>query len=64
MARATKQAIQQKGHVMLSSGLQGGNATVRDFGRTASDILQPGGDRQASREYPWDKVAKSDVGGF
>ena len=43
--RATEQAIQRKGHVRLSTGLQGGDATIWNLGKIASDILQLGGYR-------------------
>ena len=42
-ARATKRAIQWKGHVRLSTGLQGGDAVIWDLEKIASDILQSGG---------------------
>ena len=62
-ARATERAIQRERRVAVSSGLQGGNATVRNFGRTTSDILQPGGYRRASSKCPWATTTKSDMGG-
>ena len=43
MARATARAIQRKGRVMLSTGLQGEDATLCDLVKIASDILQSGG---------------------
>ena len=42
-ARATKRAIQRKGRVRLSTRLQGGDATIWNLGKIASDILQSGG---------------------
>ena len=60
--RVTKRAIERKGRVILSSGLQGRNATVRDFERIAGDVFEPGGYRRASSKYPWDTTTKSDVG--
>ena len=48
--------------VAIFAGLQGGDATVRNIRRIASDILQSASYRQASREYPRDTTTKSDVG--
>ena len=62
-ARATEREIQRKRRVAVSSGLQGGIATVRNIGRTASDVLQPGGYRRASSKHPWVTTTKSDMGG-
>ena len=61
-ACATEWAIQRKGRVAIFARLLGGNATVRDFGRITSDILQSGGYRRASREYPRDMTTDSDMG--
>ena len=54
--------MQREGCITIFAGLQGGNATVRNIGRIASDILQSGGYERASREYPQDTTTKSDVG--
>ena len=62
LGKATERAIQRARCVAVFAILQGGNATVRNFGRITSDILQPGGYRRASREYLWDTTTKSDVG--
>ena len=40
---ATEWAIQWKGRDMLPMRLQGGDATIWDLGKIASDILQSGG---------------------
>ena len=39
-ARATERAIQWKGRVRLSTGLQGVHATIWNLRKIASDILQ------------------------
>ena len=39
-ARAMEREIQRKGRVMLSTRLQGGDATIWDLGKITSDILQ------------------------
>ena len=49
-ACAMERAIQQEGCVTLFAGLQGGDATVQNIRRIASDILQSDGYRWASRE--------------
>ena len=42
-SRATEWAIQRKGCLTLSTGLQGGDAVIWDLEKIASDILQSGG---------------------